>query len=538
MTNSSSTTNTPPRVAYTVFDVRQRRHLTIILGLTTITSPLTATIYLPLLPLLARNLDTSAQAINLTITIYIIFQALSPAIFATLSDSLGRRIIYLITLTLYVLSNLGLALAQNSYAALLVLRAVQSLGASAAYAISYGVVADVCVPAERGSMVGPISMALNLGTCVGPIVGGLVAYKSGNYEWIFWFLLVVGVALLGAVAGFLPETARCVVGNGSLKTMRWWERTWATPLITATTALWHSVKHYMTTGRSSNLNVSSDAHESSPHEHICVAKKKLRISNPLKCLKILLFKDAVPILLVHGFNYMIDYSIQTAIPLAFKEVYHYNELEIGLSYLPRGMGIIIGGCANGKLMDWNYRITAKQIGHIIDREQGDDISQFPIEIARTRGSYYVLSLMTCVVVGYGWALKQHSHMSIPLVLQFIQGILGALVYTSSNTLLVDILPEAPSTAAASASIVRCALAALATATVQPLISELDRGWYFTLLGALTGSFSLIAVWTIRTWGMRWRASRTSKRSSHMLGKGQNENRGTDYAMAPKAEEKV
>lgn len=34
-------------------------------------------------------------------------------------------------------------------------------------------------------MVGPINMALNFGTCVGPIVGGLVAYKSGHYEWIF-----------------------------------------------------------------------------------------------------------------------------------------------------------------------------------------------------------------------------------------------------------------------------------------------------------------------------------------------------------------
>ena len=373
---------------------------------------------------------------------------------------------------------------------------------------------------------------------MGPIVGGLVAYKSGNYGWIFWFLVVVGVVLLGAIAGFLPETARGVVGNGSLKTRRWWEQTWVTPLRTGAKALWNSIKHRKALGRCSKPNVERDAHESSPGENRFVAKKKLRISNPLQCLKILLFKESVPILLVHGFNYMIDYSIQTAIPSAFKEIYQFNELEIGLSYLPRGIGIIIGGYANGKFMDWNYRITAKQIGHVIDQEQGDDISKFPIEIARTRGSYYLLSLMTFVVVGYGWALNQHSHISIPLILQFIQGLLGASVYTSSNTLLVDILPEAPSTAAAAASIVRCALAALATATVQPLISEMDRGWYFTLLGTLTGSFSLIAVWTIRSWGMRWRASRTSRMSSLMLGEGQKENRGANSAIKLKTEEKV
>ena len=117
--------------------------------------------------------------------------------------------------------------------------------------------------------------------------------------------------------------------------------------------------------------------------------------------------------------------------------------------------------------------------------------------------------MTCTVVGYGWALNQHSHMSVPLILQFVQGLFGASVYTFSNTLLVDIHPETPSSAAATASIVRCALAALATATVQPLINELGRGWYFTLLGTLTGGFSLVAVWTIRTWGLQWRASRTA-----------------------------
>jgi MFS family permease len=74
---------------------------------------------------------------------------------------------------LYAIGNLVLAVNKRSYAVLLVLRAIQSLGASAAYAISFGVVADICVPSERGGMLGPIGMALNLGTCVGPVVGGV-----------------------------------------------------------------------------------------------------------------------------------------------------------------------------------------------------------------------------------------------------------------------------------------------------------------------------------------------------------------------------
>ena len=121
---------------------------------------------------------------------------------------------YLITIALCTLGNLGLTLNKPSLAALLVLRAIQHLGASAALAVGYGVVANVCVPSEQGSMLGPVSMALNLGACVGPVVGGAVAWTSGSYEWVFWALVIVGVVLWFSVGLFLPETARALVGSG------------------------------------------------------------------------------------------------------------------------------------------------------------------------------------------------------------------------------------------------------------------------------------------------------------------------------------
>lgn len=51
-------------------------------------------------------------------------------------------------------ASIGLAV-QDTYVALLVLRMLQSMGASATVAIGYGVVADIVTPAERGRMLGP-----------------------------------------------------------------------------------------------------------------------------------------------------------------------------------------------------------------------------------------------------------------------------------------------------------------------------------------------------------------------------------------------
>ena len=79
---------------------------------------------------------------------------------------------------------------------------------------------------------------------------------------------------------------------------------------------------------------------------------------------------------MHGWFYLVDYSIQTVMPSIYQDIYHFNELCIGLSYLPRGAGVITGGYINGKMMNRKYRITAKGIGHTVDKLVGDDLNHF------------------------------------------------------------------------------------------------------------------------------------------------------------------
>lgn len=404
-----------------------------------------------------------------------------------------------------MLANLGLALNKDSYAGLLVLRALQSLGASAAFAVCYGVVADVCVPAERGKMLGPVSAALNLGACVGPVVGGWVALRSGSYNWVFWCLVIIGAVLLVAVGAFLPETARNVVGNGSVTARMWWERTWWAVLWDWGSSVWEGRG-----GASERGGVDCEVARGGGDSLTAEKKRRFKVANPLACLRIIFWKDTALVLWMHGSFYMVDYCIQTTIPSTYKDIYRFNELDIGLSYLPRGAGIIVGGFANGKRMDRNYKLTAKEIGHTVDRVSGDNLDHFPIERARARDSWYLLGLSTCTSIGYGWALERHTYVSIPLVIQFIQGFLGTCLYNIFNTLLVDIFPESPSTAAAAASITRCALAALGVAVLQPLLDALGRGWYFTVLGLVSGAAGSAAVWAIQTHGMKWRSQRIAR----------------------------
>ena len=511
-----SETSSPP-VPYTAFTNHEKRLLTLLLGLATITSPLTATIYFPLLPLLRTHFNTSSEAINFTITLYIIFQALSPAIFGPLSDTLGRRPIYVLTLSLYVIGNLGLALNRKSYVVLLVLRALQSLGASAAYAVSFGVVADVCVPSERGRMLGPVSMALNLGACVGPVVGGWVAFTSGSYEWVFWALVIVGVVLLGSVVGLLPETARSVVGNGIERPFgnAWWTESLYSLSSNFLRARKKSKQHEEAGTPQINTVVQKGEQSSSKSSGFWT---RGRFKSPLSCLRIIFHYDTFLVLWMHGSFYTVDYIMVAALPDIYKGIYHFNELKLGLAYLPRGAGIVVGGFILGKAMDYNYRFTARSIGWSIDRVSGDELKDFPIERARSRGSFWMLGISTATLVGYGWAVEKRVSVSVLLIMQFMQGFWGTYFYTTYNTLLVDVFPESPSTAAAAASITRCAMAATGVAVLQPLLAALGRGWFFTILGAWSGAFGMGAVYLIRKKGVGWRRKRLDQDESSQQGR--------------------
>ena len=505
--HTSSPTSSPKApIPYTTFTRHHKRLITIILTLTMLASPLTATVYLPLLPLLATEFRASIQAVNLTITLYIVFQAISPLLFATASDHFGRRPIYLTTYALYTVVSLGLALNKHSYAALLVLRALQSLGASAVLAVAFGVAADVCPPAERGAMLGPTQGAANLAVCLGPVIGGIVAQRSGGFIWVFWALVIFGGSILSLVGLALPETARNVVGNGSIKPTGWGRTWWSLLGIRLKrTRIEPSDAGNLEEGRVEGHNRSTDKETGTR----IGKREKFKMANPLACIRIIFWKDTALVLWQAASPYAVWYCVQTSIPAIYKESYGFNELEIGLCYLTGGAGTVIGGYANGKLMDWNYKVTARAIGHTIDKVSGDDLDHFPIERARARGSWYLLVVYICSLAGYGWSVIAHTHESVPLILQFLLAGLCTCFQQTFNVLLVDVFPASPSTAAASSNITRCALSAVAVAVLQPLVDVMGRGWFFTLLAILSGGGGLVTNWAINSWGMQWRRSRIS-----------------------------
>lgn len=77
-----------------------------------------------------------------------------------------------------------------------------------------------------------------------------------------------------------------------------------------------------------------------------------------------------------------------------------------------------------------------------------------------------------------------------------------------GTLLTDLNPSQSSTAAASANVVRCSLAAASLAVIQLVIDAVGAGWCFTIVGLLSGCCGPLLLLEMKQ-GQKWRRQRKS-----------------------------
>lgn len=295
---------------HTTFTFRQRIFIVTMTALASFFSPLSGQIYFPAIPDIAKDYNTSIGKINLTITSYLILQGFAPTVMGSFGDTTGRRPAYIIAFTIYLASNIGLA-TQKSYAALIVLRCLQSAGSSGTVALGFGVIADICTPAERGKYLGPVAAGIMLAPAFGPTIGGLLAKYLG-WRSIFWFLTIISGVYLVIYVLFMPETARKVVGDGSIVPRNWWS---LSPL-----QYWKA--------RRKQVDEKTKMEREVPDK-----KSKFQFPNPLTSLAILREKDALIIILFASLAMVGIISLLASISPLFQEIYGFDSLQIGLCYM-------------------------------------------------------------------------------------------------------------------------------------------------------------------------------------------------------------
>jgi EmrB/QacA subfamily drug resistance transporter len=164
---------------------------------------------------ISDDLNGLSQQAGVT-TAYLILATISTPIYGKLSDLFGRRPLFLIAISIFLMGSVAAGFAQDM-TQLAAFRAIQGLGAGGLMALPLAIMGDILAPRERAKYQGYFLAVFGISSVIGPLIGGLLAgtpeilFVTG-WRWVFLINLPIGLVALAIVLRFLhiPHARRTV----------------------------------------------------------------------------------------------------------------------------------------------------------------------------------------------------------------------------------------------------------------------------------------------------------------------------------------
>jgi multidrug resistance protein len=256
----------------------------------------------------------------LPLSLYVLALGFGPILAAPLSETYGRKIVYLISPPLGAIFTLGAGFANNPET-LIICRFFAGLFFSPSVAIGSGTLADIFIPAERGVATVLYVMTPFLGPALGPVIGAFVSVRK-NWRWTQWVIIWFAIASWVPVL-FMSETYSKVILGRRAKAAELTRK--------ATTGTLRAM--------ASITSVLTPAVKAPPNP--------IRYFITTTLLRPLTMLATEPIVLCFslyiGFDFAVLYSFFAAFPYVFRKQYDFSREENGLVFLSIGTGSLLAG---------------------------------------------------------------------------------------------------------------------------------------------------------------------------------------------------
>lgn len=441
--------------------------------------PMAGNIYIPALPLLQREFYVDDTTINSTVSVFMGVFSVGPLFWGMFADFAGRKFLYVASLLLLLVVNILLATVPSNIGALFVLRIFQAFGSSSVIALGTGTVSDISPPKNRGKAIAYFMMGPNMGPILAPIVSGLILIRGDNWRWLFGFTSIMsGIALL-LVLALLPETLRCIVGNGDQrwkKSLRKKDSTADEPQDTAErvgeTVDRPKIKLFQNIGMQKPVNSSRQFRKLYPKP----PKPSLTMYwHMIKFLPLTVSSLSTALLFASYYAFSVTFA------RFLQSDYNLSMLAVGAAYVCPGVAMLLGSQIGGHLSDYlRKRWLLSHEGLL-----------YPLEY-RLILQIWGIIINTAGCIGYGWSIQRHY----PLVVVLVFSALNAfgLTWCSNTTMtyISELMAKRTAGAIAVSSFFRNVGATISSAIISKLYLAMGVGWCFSGLG-LCNLISLAAI---------------------------------------------
>ncbi|KAF9261791.1 MFS general substrate transporter [Marasmius fiardii PR-910] len=403
--------------------------------------------FFPAIPVIAEDLKTNTEAVNLAVSIGIFAIAVGSFVGASLSSFYGRRPVYLCGLPFLVAGSLGVATSRNIQE-LMAWRFLQTTGVSFPVTVGAAVIGDIYKLEERGTAIGIFLAACLLGPALAPVIGGFVAHYS-SWRVMQASLGVAGLVGLVLVILFLSETS--LPGTRGVDKLR--------------------------------AELGRD-------------DVPFTIPNPFAAITFLRSPNIVAISIIGWIVLTTYYIILLPLPYTIAKRYGIeNQAAIGLLYAPTGVGNFVGASLGGWLSDQVLKRMLKKRSGVWCPED------------RLRPSMIAAVLVPVSVLAVG-IITEYVSGILGLVLNviclFLNGFGIEMVLSPSSAYVVDIVHSRSAEGVAANRGLRGLLISIGVSAIAPAIDHFGILWTNTVYALIVWA-AFVLLWIVIKHGERMRS---------------------------------
>ncbi|KAL2048344.1 hypothetical protein N7G274_000255 [Stereocaulon virgatum] len=423
---------------------RARKFLNVgIIAFMAVLSPLASSMFTPGIAEIAEDLKTTESVVVGATTGFVVFLGLGPLVLAPLSETFGRRKLYLVCFTFFALLQIPTALSPN-VGTLIGVRTISGFFGSVGIANGGGTISDMFHPNQRAVVFGWYLLGPLLGPTLGPLFGGIIVQYLG-WRWIFWILTIV--CSFNTIVGFL-----------------FLKETYAPAILEAR-------KEAYTRSSDGNTKYRMAGQDDRPFR----TKLASSMARPLR----ILFTQ--PIVLTMAIYQAIlfgtTYSLYTNFQAMYGSLYGFNTTQVGLMYLGPGLGFMIAVWFVVPRIDTVYNQLA-------DQNDGEAKPEFRLPLANIGAVFIPISLFW-----FAWTVEYKVHWTVPLLSTVFFGLGQITILNTVQNYYIDSFSKYAASAIAAGAVFRSIVGGVVPLGATRLFDKLGYGWGISVFAFLSLALS-------------------------------------------------
>jgi EmrB/QacA subfamily drug resistance transporter len=191
------------------------------IALVSVLAALDQTVVATALPHMIADLQ-GATILGWVFTAYFLAATASVTVAGKLADLFGRRLVFLVSIGIFLAGSLLCGLA-SSMPVLVLFRAMQGVGAGSVNTMSFVVMGDLFSARERGKWQAVTNIGFATASAIGPSIGGILS-DNASWRWIF----LINVPLCLAIMAMVQYGLREAPGRRARPSIDWAGALWST----------------------------------------------------------------------------------------------------------------------------------------------------------------------------------------------------------------------------------------------------------------------------------------------------------------------